>query len=62
MCNLRRLEHIGCRERKCRAATWMRLKSVGSAGEGNCLAIAVGLGWETSRLGLATFGREERCY
>ena len=34
----------------------MGLKPVGSAGEENCLAIAVSLGWELSRLGLVTLG------
>ena len=37
--------------------TWMILKPVDSAGEENCLAIAVRLGWELSRLDLAILGR-----
>jgi hypothetical protein len=41
----------------------MSLKPVGSAGEENCQAIAVRLGWELSRLGLATLGGGgRRCY
>ena len=35
----------------------MSLKPVGSADEENCLAIAVRLGWELSRLDLAILGR-----
>ena len=45
------------RGRRCRTGTWMSLKPVGSAGEENCLAIAVRLGWELSCLGLAILGR-----
>jgi hypothetical protein len=38
----------------------MSLKPVGSAGEENCLTIAVRLGCEVSRLALAALGGEER--
>jgi hypothetical protein len=57
MCNLRRLERNCCRRRRCRTGTWTSLKPVSSAGEENCLAIVVRLGWELSRLGLAILGR-----
>jgi hypothetical protein len=36
--------------------TWVSLKPVDSAGEENCLAIAVRLDWELSRLDLETLG------
>ena len=48
---LRKLVRNGCRERRCRRGIWMSLKSAGSAGEENCLAIAARLGWELFRLG-----------
>ena len=60
MCNLRRLERNCCRRRQRCTVTWMSLKPVGSAGEENCLAIAVRLGCEVSRLALAALGGEER--
>lgn len=36
----------------------MSLRPVSSAGEENCLAMAVMLGWEVLHLGLTTLGEE----
>lgn len=55
-CNLQRLERNCYRRRRCRTGTWISFKLVGSTDEENCLVIALRLGWELLRLGLAALG------